>query len=96
MEVALTHLTEGQTLKIVKVREVAVTGITALTINLIVDNPIAKIHKVHIEGLSSPVVLWEGSDYDRMSGRFTHASIQTRLQEIAASGKINLEADNGK
>ncbi len=96
MEVALTHLAEGQTLKIVKVREVSVTGITSLVINLIVDNPISKIHRVHIEGLSSPVVLWEGAAYDVMNGNFTHKAVETRLQEIAAKGDINLEADNGK
>ncbi len=96
MEVALTHLSGGETLKIVKVREVAVTGITSLTINMIVDNPVARIHKVHIENLPSPVVLWEGSDYDRMGGNFTHTAVQARLREIAARGDINLEADNGK
>jgi hypothetical protein len=96
MRVALTHLSGGQTLKIVKVREVAVTGITSLTINMIVDNPVARIHKVHIENLPSPVVLWEGADYDSMDGDFTHTAVQARLKEIAARGDINLEADNGK
>jgi hypothetical protein len=96
MRVALTHLTGGQTLKIVRVREVAVTGVTSLTVKLIVDNPVAKIHKVHIDGLSSPIVLWEGADYEAMSGNFTHSEIQTRLQQIAAKGDISLEADNGK
>jgi hypothetical protein len=96
MRVALTHLSGGQSLKIVKVREVAVTGITSLTIKMIVDNPVARIHKVHIENLPSPVVLWEGDDYDSMDGDFTHTAVQARLREIAAKGDINLEADSGK
>lgn len=96
MRVALTHLKPGQSVKIVQIQEVAVSGLTSLTIKAIYDIPSLRRHQVYLDGFRDPVILWEGEDYDLMSGSFTHTDVQQRIQELAASGSLNITPDNGK
>jgi len=96
MKVALTHLRQGESVKIVQIREVAVSGLTSLTIKAIYDIPSLRKHQVYLDGFRDPVVLWEGEDYDLKRGSFTHADVQQRIQELAASGSLNITPDNGK
>jgi len=96
MKVALTHLKSGESVKIVQVKEVAVSGLTGLTVKAIYDLPSSSRHQVYIEGFRDPVILWEGDAYDLKEGSFTHADIQDRIQELAASGRLNITPNNGK
>lgn len=96
MRVALTHLRPGESVKIVQVREVAVSGLTSLTIKAIHDLPSLRRHQVYIEGFRDPVILWEGDAYDLKEGSFTHADIQDMIKQLAARGELNITPDNGK
>jgi hypothetical protein len=96
MIVPLTHLAEGETAKIIQVKEVAVTNLTGLTIKIISDNPSARKHQVYIDGFRDPIVLWEGNDYDLMNGSFTHADVVNRIQLLATNNQLDLTIDSGK
>jgi len=96
MIVPLTHLSEGETAKIVQVKEVSINNLTNLTIKIISDNPLAKKHQVYVDGFRDPIVLWTGAEYDAMNGLFSHADVIAKVQELASDGQLELATDNGK
>jgi hypothetical protein len=67
--------------KTVVLREAAVKTFNTITVSRMVDIPKQKIVRVFLEELETPIILWEGEDYDNI-GQWTDGDVIEKLNEL--------------
>lgn len=67
--------------KTVVLREATVKTFNTVTVSRMVDIPKQKIVRVFLEELETPIILWEGEDYDNI-GQWTDGDVIEKLNEL--------------
>ena len=65
----------------VTIQPAIIKTISTLTVNRLVDVPKQKMVKCFVDELNEPIILWQGTDYDKI-GQWTDADVENRLNAL--------------